>query len=60
MLFYGLQYAILQSCIVRYCVYFKFTMHIDRNHYCYSFDGSSLQSPLSLGAVVPLVQDMLM
>jgi len=58
MLFYGLKYAILQSCIVRYSVKLKFLMHIDRNHDGYSFDGASAQSITRLVEMIPKVQDM--
>jgi len=49
----GLQYAILQSCIVRYSVNLKLTVHIDGNHDRYSFDVFPVTNLYEFKAVEP-------
>jgi hypothetical protein len=53
MIFYGLQYALLQSRIIGYSMNFKLTMYINGDHDCYSFDVPSLQSSKIINVGMP-------
>ena len=53
MIFYGLQYAILQGRIIRYSMNFELTMYINWDHDRYSFDVPSLQSIKTIDVDVP-------
>ena len=53
MIFYGLQYAILQGRIIRYSMNFELTMYINWDHDRYSFDVPSLQSSKIIDVDMP-------
>jgi hypothetical protein len=41
MFFYGVQYALLESCIVRYSMKLKLFMDVHGDHHSYTFDRPS-------------------